>query len=290
MKAVVSDDTDLLAKEILEELAGGPAIRTLVQAIRAQETELGRLLGELSPASVRRLCQQSIVDLLPNPPTYRGFSEMHPAEFARAICGLKHDVGTAPHRRTAREVSRVVALLCGDGIPRPNCADDFHLLWEYAMEGEPRWEPDFPTSAFRKKRARIYKSMFSDELLQICAHPDNYERELERLVAFLADDQVPPEARAGCAYALLEWIHPFVDGNGHTGRMLMFSALQDSCSLISMTFFAQAVLLERDITYQQFAQLRTGTGSLVDFCLAMLGQLHQAQQKALAALRAYPAS
>ena len=78
--------------------------------------------------------------------------------------------------------------------------------------------------------------MFADEVLQVCADPGDFERELDRLVAFLADSRLLPEARAACSYALLEWTHPFMDGNGHTGRMLLLSVLQGCYSLLSMTF------------------------------------------------------
>lgn len=49
---------------------------------------------------------------------------------------------------------------------------------------------------------------------------------LEDLCAFLAEDTLPAVAQAAIAHAQLETIHPFVDGNGRTGRALIHLVLR----------------------------------------------------------------
>ena len=286
MPTCISDDTRILTEEVIEELADSTAICGLVEAMRGREDEVRRLLDEADPTAVRRACRQVTLDLLPKPKACASLADMDSPGFASAVYGLPRDVRSAPHRRAAREIARVYSLLCGGGLPVPGCADDFHRLWEAAMEGEPRWDAGYPTSEFRTNRAVIRKSMFADEVLQVCADPGDFERELDRLVAFLADSRLLPEARAACSYALLEWTHPFMDGNGHTGRMLLLSVLQGCYSLLSMTFFSRALCLGRDVTCGQFALLRAGEGSLVGFCAATLAQLGEAQLDATRALGA----
>ena len=286
MPTCISDDARILTEEALEELASSSAIRGLVEAMRGREDEVRRLLDEVDPAAIRRACRQAALDLLPEPATCASLANLDSPGFASAVCGLPRDVRTAPHRRAAREIARVYSLLCGSGLPVPGCADDFHRLWEAAMEGEPRWDAGYPTSEFRTNRAVIRKSVFSDEVLQVCADPGDFERELDRLAAFLADSRLLSEVRAACAYALLEWTHPFMDGNGHTGRMLLLSVLQDRYSLPSMTFFSRALCLGRGVTFGQFALLREGKGSLAGFCTATLAQLGEAQLDAMRALGA----
>jgi Fic family protein len=46
------------------------------------------------------------------------------------------------------------------------------------------------------------------------------------LVAFCNEEGLPPVAQAGIAHAQFETIHPFVDGNGRTGRALMHIILR----------------------------------------------------------------
>jgi len=47
------------------------------------------------------------------------------------------------------------------------------------------------------------------------------ERLLDDLVQFCNDESLPPLVQAGFAHAQFETIHPFVDGNGRTGRALV---------------------------------------------------------------------
>ncbi len=49
---------------------------------------------------------------------------------------------------------------------------------------------------------------------------------LDDLCAFCNDDSLPPLAQAAIAHAQFETIHPFVDGNGRTGRALLHLVLR----------------------------------------------------------------
>lgn len=51
--------------------------------------------------------------------------------------------------------------------------------------------------------------------------PDEVERLLDDLCAFVDDDALPPLVQAAIAHAQFETIHPFEDGNGRTGRALV---------------------------------------------------------------------
>jgi len=56
--------------------------------------------------------------------------------------------------------------------------------------------------------------------------PDHVEELLADLCAFVNDDSLPAVAQAAIAHAQFETIHPFVDGNGRTGRALIHVVLR----------------------------------------------------------------
>jgi Fic family protein len=56
--------------------------------------------------------------------------------------------------------------------------------------------------------------------------PDHVEELLVDLCAFVDDDSLPAVAQAAIAHAQFETIHPFVDGNGRTGRALIHVVLR----------------------------------------------------------------
>jgi Fic family protein len=56
--------------------------------------------------------------------------------------------------------------------------------------------------------------------------PEHVEALLEDLCEFVDDDELPAVAQAAIAHAQFETIHPFVDGNGRTGRALIHVILR----------------------------------------------------------------
>ncbi len=66
---------------------------------------------------------------------------------------------------------------------------------------------------------------------------------LEDLVAFASRRDVGPVAKAAIIHAQLETIHPFVDGNGRTGRTLIHKVLRDEGVLTYATLPVSAGLL-----------------------------------------------
>jgi len=57
--------------------------------------------------------------------------------------------------------------------------------------------------------------------------PEKYVRELmEDLCRFIAREDLPAVAQAAIAHAQFENIHPFADGNGRTGRALIYAVLR----------------------------------------------------------------
>ncbi len=58
------------------------------------------------------------------------------------------------------------------------------------------------------------------------APPEEVEQLIEDLVEFCNEDSLPAVAQAAIAHAQFETIHPFVDGNGRTGRSLIHLVLR----------------------------------------------------------------
>ena len=56
--------------------------------------------------------------------------------------------------------------------------------------------------------------------------PEDVPALLDDLISFCNDDGLPALAQAAIAYAQFETIHPFVDGNGRAGRVLIHLALR----------------------------------------------------------------
>ena len=280
----VGGGSKLLTADVCEELRNSEAVGAVIREMRDREAGICRQMASVDPAQIRAACQRRIAAYVPGSgldelcSTGEGALDSH--SFAQAVYNLPRTPANARQRRIARELARSLALVDGPGITVPESVDDFRRLWEEANDGEPRWSPDFPSSAFRTKTSAIITSVFEKKVVQVSTHHDNVQAELAQLGSFLADGTLAPEVRAACGFLSFEFTHPFGDGNGHTGRMLLLSMMQGRYSLPTLFCFAEELTLGRLKASHQFALIRSGEHSVADFCHAMLAYLSEAQEGA----------
>ena len=272
---------ELFTEEAFAQLRSDPVLPGRVAVLRDREAELGLMEEKIGPLEVNRLCQEHIIQMLDEENAAKiAVTPEDSGAFLQAIFSLPRIPLTARRRRRVREAARIYRLKQMDALFLPQDIDGFRQLWELAMEGEPRWSEDFPTSAFRAERALVVGSMIKGNVLQVCSAPENYEKDLTLLLTVLSDNALLPELRAVCGFGLFEFIHPFQDGNGHTGRMLMTSTLGSLYHLPVIVCFSQETVMNRGRTLRQFEMIRSRKGLLNDFCSDILSQLEEAQIKA----------
>lgn len=73
--------------------------------------------------------------------------------------------------------------------------------------------------------------------------PERVESLLEDLIGFSARDDLDPIVQTAIAHAQFETIHPFIDGNGRTGRAILHKQLSSSGILSSSTLPISSGLL-----------------------------------------------
>ena len=88
--------------------------------------------------------------------------------------------------------------------------------------------------------------------------PARVEGCLEDLDAFVGRDDVSPIAKAAVAHAQFETIHPFIDGNGRTGRILLHRILRSEGVLTRTTLPVSAGLLHDVDAYMEAIEAYQG--------------------------------
>lgn len=74
---------------------------------------------------------------------------------------------------------------------------------------------------------------------------------LDDIVAFISRENVDPIVQAAVAHAQFETVHPFIDGNGRTGRVLLHKILRRSGVLLHVTLPLSAGLLHNVDAYMK---------------------------------------
>jgi Fic family protein len=106
-------------------------------------------------------------------------------------------------------------------------------------------------------------------------------RYMDNLIEFLNDsnDQLDPLIKMAVAHYQFEAIHPFVDGNGRTGRILMVLYLTMSGKLNYPTLFISGYILKTRTRYYQYLEEVTTEDNWTDWIDYLLTATeHQAVQ------------
>lgn len=274
--------SELFSDEALLRLRDSRELAAFVEELRAREAQIAGRTESIARDGLLRAYAGIIADdlseaglALPE----AAYSDA--AGFFEAVASLPFSPRTARARRKAREVARVVMLSERDELRVPVRVDEVSELWEQAMCREPRFSADFPSSTFRTGEVVIRGPLPEQKVLHRCMDPSEIPAWLERLVEMLADESLAPELRAACGLGLQDWIHPFVDGNGHTGRLLMLAVLNGRYTQPTLVCLSHELVMNRSATMGLFARLRNREADATGFCLGLLGQLKDAQERAM---------
>lgn len=113
---------------------------------------------------------------------------------------------------------------------------------------------------FRSQQVWIGGSDFGPHgAMFIPPHDRRVPDAIDDLVAFIERDDIPVLAHAAIAHAQFETIHPFLDGNGRTGRALLHAHLRNKRLTRNVTVPVSAGLLaETDAYFAALTQFRQG--------------------------------
>jgi Fic family protein len=145
------------------------------------------------------------------------------AEFAET-----GEVNDEPARRV---VGNLEALRAAISTPVPATVDDMLTWHRLLMAGHPSMRPE-TIGALRTEQNWIGGGSFGPRDAEyIPPPPEDVRSLLEDLVNFSARTDLTPVALAALAHAQFEVIHPFVDGNGRVGRVLLQHLLVNRAGL-----------------------------------------------------------
>ena len=114
------------------------------------------------------------------------------------------------------------------------------------------------------------------------------QAEMEKLIAWFNDASTPDNlARAALAHLWLETIHPFEDGNGRIGRVLVDLALaRDSGEASRLIRISQRLLEKRADYYAELEHAQHGSLDVTRWMLWFIAQMRAACEQASAAMDA----
>lgn len=109
---------------------------------------------------------------------------------------------------------------------------------------------------------------------------------LEQMIFLLNSEDMPELYSSLLAHFLFEYVHPFYDGNGRTGRYLLALSLSRPLSQATVLSLSRTIAENKRVYYEAFdiTEKRANRSEATHFVLAMLDLIGRAQEELIADL------
>jgi Fic family protein len=97
--------------------------------------------------------------------------------------------------------------------------------------------------------------------------PEQLDSAMERLMSFAKDESLPPLLRVALCHVEFEALHPFKDGNGRVGRMLITLMLWDSKVISAPHFYISRYFEEHKAVYIDHLRAVSAEDSWAEWCI-----------------------
>lgn len=176
-------------------------------------------------------------------------------------------------------VNKYLKLMTGEVIPLTSCNDIRALYDEVFLEEivaeDPRNAPD--GKIFRKDLTAVHNS--ADKVIHKGLYPESeIISATEKALDFLNDDSIEPLFRICLFHYLIEYIHPFYDGNGRLGRFIFSYGLSESLEPL-LAYRISETVKENISSYNKAFKICNdprNLGDLTPFLIMMLNMIYTA--------------
>lgn len=186
------------------------------------------------------------------------------------------------HHRFVGLVNKYLKLLTAEPVPLATCRDirdlyDEMFLDEVVAE-DPENRPD--GAIFRKDITAVHSQ--TDKVIHKGLYPESeIIAAMDKALAFLGDGSIDRLFRICVFHYLIEYIHPFYDGNGRLGRFILSYCL--SLTLEPLIAYRMSETIKENINeyYKAFSLCNDphDLGDLTPFLIMLLNMIHKALEE-----------
>lgn len=251
-----------------------PEVTVLIERIMRRDSRARRLWDDL-PQGLREHYLRSMI-----------IEEIHATNEIEAVYSTRQEIAdvldavagdkTASHQRF-REMARLYIALGRGSVDIPDSLEDIRTIYDEVTNGEIRNEnvPD----------GRLFRAgtvVITDGIKTIHQGVDSEPRINDGLTEVLRqskDDDIPSLIRAVAAHFIFEYVHPFYDGNGRTGRYLLELDLAQCLSPVAWLSLCATIADNKTRYYRAFhnAENPHNKADITTFVTEMLGIILEAE-------------
>ena len=179
-----------------------------------------------------------------------------------------------------------LGLTSGDVAP-PKTPADVRALYDAVVAGTLRLDDALDGELFRADGVDVRAS--TQRVVHRGVHPESaIVSHLRAMIGLAASEEMPELYSALLSHYLFEYIHPFYDGNGRTGRFLLALYLSNPLSLPTTLSLSRVIAEHKSAYYRAFSVTEhpLNHGEATFFVLQMMDLIRIAQDDLVTELQA----
>ena len=180
------------------------------------------------------------------------------------------------------ELARLYLELTDRRQKRPCTPEDLRAVYDRVVADEVAQEDSPDGALFRKSAVDIWDS--HQRLRHTGVFPESKITSMVSQMIELAErSDIPAVYSALLAHFVFEYIHPFYDGNGRTGRYLLALYLSEPLSVTTSLSLSRVIAENKNAYYKAFDTVEDplNHGEATMFVLTLMGLIRQAQDSAI---------
>lgn len=198
---------------------------------------------------------------------------------------LTTKLGTDKRNKRFVELARMYKGLSNEEISPPRTLEEIRSIFDAITDGELAEDDRIEGSLFRAHGTSVTNGV---KTIHQGVSAEQISERLETMLAIAHDEELPVLVAAMVSHFMFEYIHPFYDGNGRTGRFLLSQMLMRAVSIPTALTLSPVINRRRADYYKAFvdAEQPLNRGDLTPFVQQMLEFLVEAQADLLRDLEA----
>lgn len=251
-------------------------VMTLAYKIAKLDKEIGKLCDALPGVAIDQYLKKCLIDEIVITNKIEGVHSSR-KEISEALDILETQSKTkGKKQRFISLVNKYLKLIRNEPISLKNCKDIRDIYDEVFLEEIVYEEPDNKPDGeiFRKESVSIHSD--TDKVIHVGLTPESKIIEATTLaLQFLNDDSIEELFRICIFHYLIEYIHPFYDGNGRLGRLILSYGISMVLSPLISFRISETIKENINAYYKAFKTCndQRNLGDLTPFLLMQLNMI-----------------
>ena len=249
-------------------------LAVLSEAVLRREREISDSLSTLPGIARSALVRNLVISEVVSTNQLEGIHSTR-----KQINDLLEGADSPSAQKRFRELAKLyMGLSDPRGFSRPEAPEDIRLIYDRVMDGENLGSDAPDGRLFRKNAVEVIGA--GGKVLHEGLMPEEaIVGALSSMLSLANSPDVPELMAAIAAHYIFEYVHPFYDGNGRTGRYLLALHLSRPLSQLTALSLSRAIADSKAAYYRAFkdAENPLNHGEITTFMICMMEYLSSAQ-------------